>query len=90
MEDNEENIEDLCYTSNVGRQHFDYRTSAIGKNAHELYNDLEKRMEIFDDENEDNEAIFKQVASKGHGISQHLEIYSENGTTTDLSSWYKK
>jgi len=90
MEDNEENIEDLCYTSNVGRQHFDYRISAIGKNAHELYNDLEKRMEIFDDENEDNEAIFKQVASKGHGISQHLEIYSENGTTTDLSSWYKK
>ncbi|KAG4093875.1 hypothetical protein H8356DRAFT_1311429 [Neocallimastix lanati (nom. inval.)] len=78
MEDNEENIEDLCYTSNVGRQHFDYRISAIGKNAHELYDDLEKKMEIFDDDEDNSEAIFKQVASKSNGISQHLEIYSEN------------
>jgi len=78
MEDNEENIEDLCYTSNVGRQHFDYRISAIGKNAHELYDDLEKKMEIFDDDDDNSEAIFKQVASKSNGISQHLEIYSEN------------
>ncbi|OUM60728.1 hypothetical protein PIROE2DRAFT_34735, partial [Piromyces sp. E2] len=41
MEDNEENIENLCYTSNVGREHFDYRISVCGKNASELCEEFE-------------------------------------------------
>jgi len=40
MEDDEENIENLCYTSNVGRQHFEYRISVSGRNASELIKNL--------------------------------------------------
>jgi len=47
MEDNDENIENVCYTSTIGREHFEYRISAGGKNAAELVEDLERKMEEF-------------------------------------------
>ncbi|ORY56754.1 hypothetical protein LY90DRAFT_506672 [Neocallimastix californiae] len=46
MEYKEENIENLCYTSNVGRQHFDYRIGVSGKNATQ---ELEKKLNQYNE-----------------------------------------
>jgi len=76
MDDNEENIEDLCYTSNNGRQHFDYRIVVSGNNASKLCNALEKSIKTIDD----SESMTKKVINNGSGISQNLEIYAENAS----------
>eukprot|EP00833_Pecoramyces_ruminatium_P004641 jgi/Orpsp1_1/1178673/evm.model.c7180000066291.1 len=83
MEDNEENIENLCYTSNVGRQHFNYRISASGKNATELYDDLEKQLEILE---ENQSELEKKMSSTGHGITQNLEIIAEVAENISIPS----
>eukprot|EP00833_Pecoramyces_ruminatium_P000898 jgi/Orpsp1_1/1174930/evm.model.c7180000051998.1 len=83
MEDNEENIENLCYTSNVGRQHFNYRISASGKNATELYDDLEKQVEILEN---DQSLIEKKIANSGRSITQNIEVYAENAENISIPS----
>ncbi|ORX78517.1 thiolase-like protein [Anaeromyces robustus] len=84
MEDNEENIENLCYTSNIGRQHFNYRMSAIGKNANELYEDLEQKIETFEQQQQQQQQ--QQISKNSQGITQNLEVYVENAKDIDIST----
>jgi acyl transferase domain-containing protein/NADPH:quinone reductase-like Zn-dependent oxidoreductase/acyl carrier protein len=39
--DNEGNLKDTCYTANVGRSHFEYRRSVIGRNKQEILKNLQ-------------------------------------------------
>jgi len=83
MEDSEvENIKNLCYTSNIGRQHFDYRISAIGKNASDIYDDLEKKMDEF----EEHQTLNPMVSKSKRGITQNLVVYAENTGAIEISS----
>jgi len=48
MEEEKEDISNLCYSSNVGRQHFEeYRLSICGRNVTELYNNLDYQLEKY-------------------------------------------
>ncbi|ORX63831.1 hypothetical protein BCR32DRAFT_298303 [Anaeromyces robustus] len=91
MEDNNENIENLCYTSNIGRQHFNYRISAIGKNANELYEDLEQKIETYEQQIElskqqqQQQQQQQQISKNNHGLTQNLEVYIENAKNIDIS-----
>jgi len=82
MEDEEENIENLCYTSNIGRQHFEYRISASGKNAYEIYDDLENKM----DELEEKQMMNSMNVQGGRGITQKLVVYDEDTTSITIPS----
>jgi len=78
MEDNKENIENFCFTSNVGRQHFDYRISVSGRNASELIEELEKKMGKLK-----RNTLLSNNDRSSRVITQNLEIYFEdiNNTT---------
>jgi len=75
MEYKEENIENLCYTSNVGRQHFDYRIGVSGKNATQ---ELEKKLDQYNEKvsSTENDQI-ENGNRNGNGITQNLEVYIE-------------
>ncbi|ORX78811.1 ketoacyl-synt-domain-containing protein [Anaeromyces robustus] len=94
MEDENKDIRDLCYTSNIGREHFnDYRISAYGKNATELYNHLEEALEKFE---EKMEVINKQKENETNNMNnskkpnQILNVYSENIKQGIINDIFKK
>jgi len=78
MEDENKNVRDLCYTSNIGREHFnDYRISVYGKNATELCNELENALDDYEEKME-NEAEQKRHENSSQKPTQLINIYIEN------------
>ncbi|ORX61108.1 ketoacyl-synt-domain-containing protein [Piromyces finnis] len=82
MEDEEEDVSDLCYSSNVGRQQFDqFRLSVYGKNASELYNNLEIELENFENRNKkinDNQSSYNKTINQTINIIAEDNLASEN------------
>ncbi|ORX84593.1 hypothetical protein BCR32DRAFT_266215 [Anaeromyces robustus] len=103
MEEENEDICDLCYTSNIGREHFnEYRLSAYGKNANELCNSLEKALDDLEnkihDENKlnhhnNNNNISSSPSSSSlsssRKITQMINIFIENKNTSISENIYK-
>jgi len=63
----DEDIRDLCYTSNVGRQHFAYRLIANGRNVSELSDSLEEEMSKLEEKFEEAKEKEKE---KGEGETE--------------------
>jgi len=85
MEDDEEDISDLCYSSNIGRQQFDeYRISVCGKNASELYNNLENELERIENEKE-----AQQNSNTNKMNNQTMTIIAEDNSIPQNITFYK-
>lgn len=75
IDNDEENLSDICYTSNTGRQHYNYRLALIVKNKEELKTKLEQ-LNLLSDENNNIfygyfEIITDQRKKVEHGINQY-------------------
>eukprot|EP00833_Pecoramyces_ruminatium_P008811 jgi/Orpsp1_1/1182843/evm.model.c7180000082866.1 len=85
MEDENEDIRDLCYTSNIGRQHFDkFRLSVYGKNATELYDNLELKLEEYKDELEKEPQEINKKANNSMIIIAEDKTKTINDTLNKL------
>ncbi|KAL6594873.1 hypothetical protein U3516DRAFT_647398 [Neocallimastix sp. 'constans'] len=89
--DNEDDISELCFTSNIGRQHFNYRLVASGRNSFELYQSLKEEMEklkcYYEDESigsdtesatikeEDSDTTINITSLKESSKSQGISLY---------------
>ncbi|ORX45632.1 ketoacyl-synt-domain-containing protein [Piromyces finnis] len=79
---NDESIQNLCYTSNVGRQHFENRIVAVGEDVETLSDNLQKVMDkIFDDEVK-VESFGKKRVFKNTGMS-FTSYYQQPNLITD-------
>jgi len=63
--DNDDSIQNLCYTTNVGRQHFENRLVAVGEDAKTLSDHLQEVMDrIFDTEQSESDIVKTETLAK--------------------------
>ncbi|ORY36775.1 ketoacyl-synt-domain-containing protein [Neocallimastix californiae] len=91
MEEENEDVSDLCFSSNIGRQHFDeFRLSVSGKNASELYSNLEKELEKLENKMEEKEESNTTTTThNAKKIKQMMSVIAEDKNAKIDEALYK-
>ncbi|ORX59870.1 hypothetical protein BCR36DRAFT_315942 [Piromyces finnis] len=76
--DDDEDISNLCYTSNIGREHFAYRLVATGTNPLTLYNSLEEEMEKLEKKHDSEESEENDSSDNKKAHGPHIYLYAED------------